>query len=169
MVIIEFNKRFRDGTNVTEFRMATPRSFHFFLRSNFYDRSATLWFRWLWFLTFFPSKFLRSRSPPDTLMPATLQVYLVFLLSNMTRFGWLWKSCVWRSLMKSRVRRTHTPTTTLMTVPLISCQPLRLRSPRRFTYERQDREKGNQSFKLEESDPPAPEEKRESLDLNAVA
>ena len=36
--------------------------------------------------------------------------------------------------MKSRVRSTHTLTTTLLTVPLISCQPQRLRSPRRFTW-----------------------------------
>ena len=31
-----------------------------------------------------------------------------FLLSNTTRFGRLWRSCVSRSLMKSEVRRTRT-------------------------------------------------------------
>ena len=79
-------------------------------------------------------------------MPATLLVCLVFLLSNMTRLGWLWKSCVWRKLMKSRVRWTRTPTTTLMTVPLISSQSLRLRSPRSFTWWASRSQKGRSKF-----------------------
>jgi len=48
-VIIEFNKRFGDGTNVTKFREGTGRQpqgytkvTSLFLQCNFYDRSATL-------------------------------------------------------------------------------------------------------------------------------
>jgi len=52
----------------------------------------------------------------------------------MTRLGQLWRSCVSRSSMKSEVWRTRTLITTPMTVPQISCPPLRLRSPRRFTW-----------------------------------
>jgi len=50
--------------------------------------------------------------------------------------------------MKSRVRRTRTPTTTLMTVPLISCQPLRLRSPRCFTWRASRSREGRSKFQV---------------------
>ena len=94
----------------------------------------------------FLSSLYRSRSPPVPLMPATFQFFLVFFLTNMTRLGWLWKSCVWRWLMKSRVRRTRTPTTTLTMAPLISCQPLRLHSPRRFTWRVSRSREGRSKF-----------------------
>jgi len=72
--------------------------------------------------------------PPVALTPAMSPVYLGFLLLNMTRLGWLWRSCVSRSSMKSEVQRTRTITTTPTTVPQISCPSLWLRSPRRFTW-----------------------------------
>jgi len=47
------------------------------------------------------------------------------------------------------VRRTRTLTTTLMTVPLISCQPLRLHSPRRFTWWAWRSREGKSKFQVE--------------------
>ena len=50
--------------------------------------------------------------------------------------------------MKSRVRRTRTPTTTLMTVPLISCQSLRVRSPRLFNWRASRSREGRSMFQV---------------------
>jgi len=99
-------------------------------------------FFWLVFL----ASCCRSKLSSDDLMPATFPICLVFLLSNMTRLGWLWKSCVWRLLTKLRVRRTRTPTNTLTQVPLISCQPLHLRSTLSFTWRASRSREGRSKF-----------------------
>ena len=50
----------------------------------------------------------RNRWPPVALTPAMCPVYLGFLLSNTTRLGRLWMSCVSRSSMKSEAEDAHT-------------------------------------------------------------
>jgi len=86
------------------------------------------------FWVFYPLLFTQEQLAACCPDARNVLVLRVFLLSNITRLAWLWKSCVWRSSMKSKVRRTCKPTATLTMVPQISCKPLRLRSPRRFTW-----------------------------------
>jgi len=102
-VIIEFNMRFRDGTNVTQFREGPGRQpqglhqgkFTFCYDIIFMTDPLTLIQLVVIFFDFlFLSSLYWSRSPPVALMHATFLVFLVFLLTNMTRLGRLWKSCV---------------------------------------------------------------------------